>query len=67
MDGVTLREDERLCSELATAVRDAAAALAVADLVGTDDFTGSHFETLLEPWRVCSQEGASSRPRALHR
>ncbi|TQC49770.1 hypothetical protein EEB14_08130 [Rhodococcus sp. WS4] len=67
MDEVTLREDERLCSDLATAVRDAAAALAVADLVGTDDFTGSHFETLREPWRLCSPEGASSRPRALHR
>ncbi|MFC9554633.1 hypothetical protein ACFTWF_27750 [Rhodococcus sp. NPDC056960] len=67
MDERTLREDERLCADLATAVRDAAAALAVADLVGTDDFTRSHFETLLEPWRLCSPDGASTRPRALHR
>ncbi|BAH49753.1 hypothetical protein ROP_15060 [Rhodococcus opacus B4] len=66
MDEVTLREDERLCSDLATAVRDAAAAFAVADLVGTGDFTRAHFETLLGPWRLCSPE-AGSQLRALLR
>ncbi|HJQ42127.1 MAG TPA: hypothetical protein VJ831_03500, partial [Jatrophihabitantaceae bacterium] len=67
MDEVTLREDERRCADLATAVRDAAAAHAVSDLVGTHDFTRAHYETLLDPWLLCSQQGANGLPRALHR
>ncbi|OUS95474.1 hypothetical protein [Rhodococcus sp. NCIMB 12038] len=52
MDDATVRVDERVRSDVATAVRDAAAALAVADLAGTGDLTSAHLDTLLEPWRT---------------
>ena len=54
MDEATVREDEQLCADIATAVRDAAAAHAVSDLVGRHDFTSAHFETLLAPGRTAA-------------
>jgi hypothetical protein len=50
MDDATVRLDDRLCADTAAAVRDAAAAVALADLVGTADFTRVHYETLIAPW-----------------
>ncbi|MGW5153026.1 hypothetical protein [Rhodococcus koreensis] len=50
MDDATVRLDDRLCADTAAAVRDAAAATALSDLVGMGDFTRAHYETLVAPW-----------------
>jgi hypothetical protein len=51
MNDATVHADERRCADIAAAVRDAAAAIALADLVGTGDFTRAEYDALQEPWR----------------
>jgi hypothetical protein len=62
MDDVTARLDARACADTAAAVRDAAAAIALSDLIGTGDFSRAHYETLIAPWyRVLDNMEATSR------
>ncbi|MGV9711863.1 hypothetical protein ACWDTI_14505 [Gordonia sp. NPDC003424] len=46
---------DHISLEVIVAIRDVAAALAIADLVGRDGFTEDHFETLVAPGRVLPQ------------
>lgn len=46
------RNEDPIALEVVVAIRDVAAALSIADLVGQDGFTREHFDTLVAPWQA---------------
>ncbi|MBD0322500.1 MAG: hypothetical protein ICV72_03820 [Aldersonia sp.] len=55
-DDGALRNHDLPYADLAITVRDVAAALSVADLVGEGEFTQHHFDTLVAPWQQMTRE-----------